>query len=91
MADMLSLMQNQFLTQHTHKFKHSLIYKSTGKIQHYVTPDGFIILNHFNKDQLICFKVQMFSIQQFKCQVSALARGLFKFPLQDIVFLYGQK
>jgi len=58
MADMLSLRQNQFLTQHTPKVKLSVIYKITGKIQYYVIPGCFIILNHFNKDQLICFTVQ---------------------------------
>lgn len=35
-----------------------MIYKITGKIQYYVIPGGFIILNHFNKDQLVCFTVQ---------------------------------
>jgi hypothetical protein len=35
-----------------------MIYKIIGKIQYYVIPGSFIILNHFNKDQLICFIVQ---------------------------------
>jgi len=46
-----------------------VIYKITGKIQYYVIPGGFIILNHFNKDELICFTVQCLAYSTLNARI----------------------